>query len=350
MAIPDPATTEWVPLYNKNAIQGPQGPTGPTGPTGPAGASADLDYVGDYVPATYNDGDIVYADDGIAYICIKNGVTTPPEPWPGTSGVTLVPHATTHNTAGNDAITSISGGIITSGTVADARLSTNIPLKNVTNVFSQDQQIVKGAPTLAFEDTSQVVDAKKWRIYSSGQNLNFQSVNDAVTVEQGLFNIKRNGSIYTYGTITERARTTPMGEWIAYTPVWKEYNGTPVAIGNGTLTGKYTIIGKTVFFSIQMVTGSTTAIGSGYWTWTLPPLAYTGYYGLGGTAWIVEGGTGAPFVAQITSGAFFLGIANSITLLVHKTGVSSAAIVGLNNPMTFPSGSSLWIDGRYEMA
>jgi len=55
------------------------------GSTGPA---MDLDYLGDYVPATYNDGDIVIASDGITYLCVKDGTTTPPEPWPGgNSGV-----------------------------------------------------------------------------------------------------------------------------------------------------------------------------------------------------------------------------------------------------------------------
>lgn len=47
-----------------------------------------LDYLGDYAPATYNDGDIVVGPDGIAYMCVKDGTTTPPEAWPGTGIVT----------------------------------------------------------------------------------------------------------------------------------------------------------------------------------------------------------------------------------------------------------------------
>ena len=38
MAIPDPATTNWVPVWNPLS-QGPVGPAGPTGPTGPTGAT-----------------------------------------------------------------------------------------------------------------------------------------------------------------------------------------------------------------------------------------------------------------------------------------------------------------------
>ena len=50
---------------------------------GPGGMN--LDYLGDYVPGPiYNDGDIVIAADGVAYMCVVDGTTTPPEPWPGT--------------------------------------------------------------------------------------------------------------------------------------------------------------------------------------------------------------------------------------------------------------------------
>lgn len=48
-----------------------------------------LAYHGDFTPpATYNDGDIVYGPDGYLYMCVKDGVTTPPEPWPGTGVLT----------------------------------------------------------------------------------------------------------------------------------------------------------------------------------------------------------------------------------------------------------------------
>src|SRR6186713_2178264 len=36
MAIPDPNTTDWVPIWNP-LTQGPVGPAGPTGPAGPQG-------------------------------------------------------------------------------------------------------------------------------------------------------------------------------------------------------------------------------------------------------------------------------------------------------------------------
>jgi len=57
---------------------------------GGGGGGGDLEYLGGYVPATYNDGDIVVAADGIAYMCVKDGTTTAPEPWPGMGISTVV--------------------------------------------------------------------------------------------------------------------------------------------------------------------------------------------------------------------------------------------------------------------
>jgi hypothetical protein len=111
--------------------QGPPGPPGPTGPIGPTpalletfittnaeptlanhrklvagtnvsldtstpgwivvnstgsggGGGMNLDYLGDFAPGpVYNDGDIVIGSDGIAYMCVVDGTTAPPTPWPG---------------------------------------------------------------------------------------------------------------------------------------------------------------------------------------------------------------------------------------------------------------------------
>jgi hypothetical protein len=74
------------------SLQGPQGPVGPIGPQGPKG---------------------------------DTGATGP-------SG-TSTPHHVTHETGGTDAIVALSGAVITTGTVADARLSANVLLLNAAN-------------------------------------------------------------------------------------------------------------------------------------------------------------------------------------------------------------------------
>ena len=60
---PSPATTNWVPV-------------GPGMPAVPAPSGANLTYRGNYSgSATYNDGDIVVAPDGITYLCVENSIT-----------------------------------------------------------------------------------------------------------------------------------------------------------------------------------------------------------------------------------------------------------------------------------
>lgn len=65
---------------------------------------------------------------------------------------------------------------------------------------------------------------------------------------------------------------TDQGAWTAYTPVWTT-SGTAPAIGNGTISGRYTKIGRTIIGTINLTAGSTTTYGSGGFTFTLPPFA-----------------------------------------------------------------------------
>lgn len=56
--------------------------------------------------------------------------------------------------------------------------------------------------------------------------------------------------------------------WTTYTPTWS--GPTPPTLGNGTLTGRYIKIGRTVTVSIILTVGSTTTLGSGAYTYSLP--------------------------------------------------------------------------------
>ncbi|MEW2567625.1 hypothetical protein [Streptomyces sp. NPDC047070] len=63
------------------------------------------------------------------------------------------------------------------------------------------------------------------------------------------------------------------GAWTDYTPSWiAETGGTPT-IGNGTLTGRFLKIGRTVDFLIRLAYGSTSTPGNANanWAFGLPP-------------------------------------------------------------------------------
>jgi hypothetical protein len=69
LTTPNPATTNWVPIWNLN-------------PTG-----VDLRYLGDYVAGSYSDGDVVVYQ-GVIYECVRP-TTNPPVPW--TTGAVTIP-------------------------------------------------------------------------------------------------------------------------------------------------------------------------------------------------------------------------------------------------------------------
>lgn len=62
----------------------------------------------------------------------------------------------------------------------------------------------------------------------------------------------------------------PTAAWTGYTPTWTGSVSDP-AIGNGTIAGAYQLIGKQMAFRLDMVAGTTTTFGSGFWTLGLPP-------------------------------------------------------------------------------
>lgn len=77
----------------------------------------------------------------------------------------------------------------------------------------------------------------------------------------GLITDAVNSLVTSVGNIT--------GAWTSYTPTWTSA-GTAPAIGNGTLTGRYRLVGKTVDVVMSLVAGSTTTFGTSEWYLSLP--------------------------------------------------------------------------------
>lgn len=63
-----------------------------------------------------------------------------------------------------------------------------------------------------------------------------------------------------------------LAAWTTYTPVWTS-NGTAPSLGNGTITGRYKQIGKTVTVTIKIVFGSTSTFGTSAYFFSLPVTA-----------------------------------------------------------------------------
>lgn len=91
---------------------------------------------------------------------------------------------------------------------------------------------------------------------------------------------------WTAGTdITADDLNAMVGTWQSYTPSWMS-TGTAVSLGNGSIWGRYVIMGNTCVVNIQMVCGTTTTFGSGTYYWTMPftsanPIDGTSNWGAG---------------------------------------------------------------------
>lgn len=136
------------------------------------------------------------------------------------------------------------------------------------------------------------------------------------------------------------ARLDALEAWTAYTPVWGS-SGTAPALGNGTITGRYIKVGKLVFYKISLVLGTTSTVGTGTYTWTLPPFAASGSTLDNGSGIYLDASTSTrygvhPFRA---SGA-------TLNALVASTNASFSATAPV-----VPATSDRWdLQGFYEAA
>lgn len=64
----------------------------------------------------------------------------------------------------------------------------------------------------------------------------------------------------------------PAGGWTAYAPAWTASVTNPT-LGNGSLTGQYRKVGKTVQYRISLQLGTTSVRGSGAYAFSLPVAA-----------------------------------------------------------------------------
>jgi len=127
-----------------------------------------------------------------------------------------------------------------------------------------------------------------------------------------------------------------LGEWKSWTPTMT--NG---AVGNGTLTAKYSQIGKVVALKIQLALGSTSSIGTTP-TFTVPV-----------TATSTNGEYINTLIADADGGVFTglaLVINTTVTPYVDNTAGTYATRTGITAsvPMTWTTNDNLLIDGIYE--
>lgn len=144
------------------------------------------------------------------------------------------------------------------------------------------------------------------------------------------------------GFVWETYFKTP-GAWVTYTPTWTGSGSNP-SLGNGTLVGKYSKIGRQVTIHINVIPGSTTTYGSGNYNWALPFTAANN-----GCSWVLN--------AHLLGTDRWMG-----QLIISPAATTAAPFFNLSTtnsridfmtptrPETFANGSALRITGTYESA
>lgn len=134
--------------------------------------------------------------------------------------------------------------------------------------------------------------------------------------------------------------------WTAYTPTITASGG-GFALNNGTLTGRYKQVGKTVFFKLKFIYGSTTNSGSGHWNFSLPVTAYDAEFTFSAT--ILD--EGIAWYGGIGNGGY-TGSTTSFAVIIPGTSasVTTWATVGNGGPFTWGTADNIVISGSYEAA
>lgn len=143
------------------------------------------------------------------------------------------------------------------------------------------------------------------------------------------------------GGTFQGGRSIASGVWTTYTPTLA---GSGAAVGNGTITGRYTQIDNTVHFRIALIFGSTTTLGTGP-TFTLPVTSLA--YGNAVTA------LGSCLFYDSGSGAWYVGTARydstTTVVAVSNTGAATGTVAN-TVPFTWATDDQLGIEGTYQIS
>ena len=192
---------------------------------------------------------------------------------------------------------------------------------------------------------------------SSGDFLKYNGtlwVNDPInlgtdTVGNYMSNVSAGTGIAVSHTPGEGSTATISIEstaWTAYTPTITA-DGGGFALNNGTLTGRYKQVGKTVFFKLKFVFCSTTAAGTGHWNFSLPVTAYDSNFTF--TAAILD--NSVAWYGGIGNGNY-TGSTSSFAVIIPGTNasVTTWASVGNGGPFIWGTDDNITISGSYEAA
>ena len=133
--------------------------------------------------------------------------------------------------------------------------------------------------------------------------------------------------------------------WTSYTPTWTTDGATQPVLNNGTLTGAYKQIGKTVFVRVKLNPGSSTTFGTGAFQFSLP-FSASSADGVQFPCSILNDGFAW---YQATVNGTYSGVTNKTAIIAQSAGgANSSEAVTATHPFTFGSADSIQFNGSYE--
>ncbi|WP_371528369.1 hypothetical protein OG302_22265 [Streptomyces sp. NBC_01283] len=140
------------------------------------------------------------------------------------------------------------------------------------------------------------------------------------------------------------------GAWTSWTPGWLAEGGAAPTIGNGTLTGRYLKIGRTVDWVLQLSWGSTTAAGGGggseNWMFVLPSVPATGFSQRIASFDAFDNSASLHYSGR---GVYNTGSGGVVKTIVSDRG-DNTGIWDSQLPFVYAAGDILYGSGRYEAA
>jgi hypothetical protein len=167
------------------------------------------------------------------------------------------------------------------------------------------------------------------------------AVNRMITLQETTPLFAGTGSAeFVYDGTTSRWRmvAAETGPFATYTAAWTGSTTFP-ALGNGSLSARYSVISRVAYVDLVLFIGSTTTMGTGYWEFGLPMPAVDATGQVGGLALILDSSTGlySTAVPVLSSNSAFH---------VQVTGASTAAMSG-TAPITWATGDTMRISLWY---
>lgn len=181
-----------------------------------------------------------------------------------------------------------------------------------------------------------------------------EAVDDALTeLAQGAFgSITVNTNATVGGALEVTGDTTLSGDllvgdslvtgvWTSYDPNWTTSTGDAPFVGDGSLEGRYMLLGKTVFFEIIFTMGSTTTYGNGgFWQFALPFACFWGF-------------TAAASYRDVSGSINRCGSVDcrpgETATAVTRCNVPTGSAVNNTTPFTWASSDTFKVAGVYEM-